>query len=214
MIGVHVEVHVDARTPQEPATDGGVPPGFVSLGAEAPVDLLHMVRDLAPVPGAVPAGAHELSSQSWLADQPLELPREGDRIARREQQASLAVSGELLIERQMGSDRDSLGCEALANQPGGHPGPPGRDAEDVRTGDQLLGRGLARPDGADPLPQAASDSDLSGVRKPDRRLPVEAQRQAAERPQEEAKGSTLLLEAESDPHRAILVAPRPAAAVR
>ena len=101
MVGVHVEIDVDASAPQQAPANRGVAARLVATGAHASVDLLHLLRGRAPIPGAVSAGASQLSPQSRLANQPLELASQGDRVAEREQQSALPVARELLIQRQM-----------------------------------------------------------------------------------------------------------------
>ena len=135
-----------------------------------------------------------------LDDQALELAGQGDGVPGREQQAPLAVAGQLLVDGQARGDRDRSGRERAANQPRSRRGPAGGDADDVGARDQLLGRRLARADGVDPVAQPARDADLVPVRQPDRRLPGEPQRQAPQRPQEEPQRAALLLKAEGDPH--------------
>ena len=176
--------------------------------------------DRAPVGDRVAPAADQLAAQPRLRDQPLELARQGDGVAGREQQAALAIPDQLLVEREAGGDRDRPGGERLANQAGSHPGPAGGDADDVGCRDQLLGRRLARADGVDPVAQPARDADLVPARAARPPPPSQPQRQAAERSEEEPQRAALLLEAEGDPHgplairlrdRVEIPAPRPPA---
>src|SRR5947207_6173256 len=98
---MHVEIDVDAPPPRQAPAYGRVAASLVATGAHASVDLLHLLRGRAPIPGAVSAGASQLSPQSRLANQPLELASQGDRVAGREQESALAVASELLIQRQV-----------------------------------------------------------------------------------------------------------------
>ncbi len=62
------------------------------------------------------------------------------------------------------------------------------------------GVGLSRPQDMDPVAQPPREPHLGRARRPHRRLPVHLQGQAPQRPEEQAKRATLLLEAERDPN--------------
>ena len=139
-----------------------------------------------------------------LGDQALELAREGDRVAGREQQPELAVAGQLAVEGELRARPARSRWRApCARGRGRGAGPPEAAQSDVGAGDQLLGR--APRAGRRRWTRSRSrlrDPDLGRVGDPDRRLPVAARRQAAERAQEQAQRAALLLEAEGDPQRA------------
>jgi len=182
VVGVHVKVDVDAPPPRQPPPEGPVALRIVAAKAQATVDLLDLVDHRGPVADRVPPGSRQVSAQPRLGDQPLDLTRQRDRVPGGEQKPSLSLPGQLLVERQLGGDRDRPRGQPRPDQPGSDTRATRGHADDVGGGDQLLGRRFPRPDDAHPVSKPPRDPNLAGIPHPDRRLPLELQRKAAQRP--------------------------------
>ena len=96
-------------------------------------------------------------------------------------------------------------ASALRTSPGAVEGPPEATQAISAPAIELLGRCLARANEVDTLAQPAGNADLVPVRHPDRRLPGKPEGQAPQRPQEEPQGAALLLKAEGDAYRLLVI---------
>ena len=68
----------------------GVAARVVAAGRQPPVDLLELIADRTPVAARARRALEQLASQGAFAGEPLDLARQGDRVAGREHQPQLA----------------------------------------------------------------------------------------------------------------------------
>ena len=170
------------------------------------VDPLELVGEVAVGTRRPAAGRGHPLAQAVVADQPLDLPGQRDRVTGREAEAHLRpVVEQLLVGVDLGDDRDRAGGEGPEDQARRRARASGGRADDVGGADQLGDPRLAGAMHADPLAQRLVEPRRRnrGVLDQDVRLPVELEREAAQGAQEHPQRAALLASAVDDPRRAI-----------
>ena len=171
---------------------------------QPPVDGLHFVGHLGPGSGLarVPSRDAQPVAQGRVAAEALELRRQGDDVAEREEQTPLTLADQLAIELEVGDDGHGPSRERLPDQSRGDPDPAGGETGDVRPCQELGRLAVTRADHPKPLSQPPADASERVRRpvEPDDSLPVEVVGKLAQRPQQQTKGPPLLLGAVDDPN--------------